>query len=85
MYGLIGSDYENSVGSIFFKPFFYPLERFLDKRGEDILTVKIPVREIKASKYIPNPTGHYDKIAKLNVPEDIEESLIWKINNHHSF
>ncbi len=79
--------YHHSVGSVFLKPFFYPLEKYLDKidRDKETLTVDIPLRKTELSQYIPNPISHYDEIARLDVPEDIEKNLEWGTGNHHSF
>jgi hypothetical protein len=76
---------EGRCGSMILKPFFYPLERHMNKKPDKIMTVDLPVRQIRASEQIPNPIDFYDSIARLKVTKKAESSLVWDNDNHHSF
>ncbi len=80
-----GPSNDHPVGSAFLKPIFYPLERYLDKKSRNTITVELPVRKIEASKQVPNPIAFYDAIGKMEVPEKAEKNLIWDDENHHQF
>jgi hypothetical protein len=79
--------YDHSVGSIFLKPFFYPLERHFDKKSENkkIITIETSVRNLKPSVPVQSPSDYYETIARLDIPEDIKENLQWSPQNHNSF
>src|SRR3989344_2216598 len=80
-----GDNYEESRGSVFLKPVFYPVERHLDKKPKGFKVLTIPIRKMKSSKPLPNPLAHYDRVARLEVPQDVEQNLVWSQENHHSY
>ncbi len=91
MRGMDGVDkdgnYDHSVSSVFLKPIFYPVEKILGggRKPERNMTIEMPVRKIKSAEQLPNPVDYYDGIAKLKVPEDVEQNLAWHTKNHHNY
>ncbi len=89
--GLIASDHDDYLGSAPVKAVAFPLEKALESKDKKVrakgklCSVKISLVDGKEKEDTSSVFDYFTRIARVEVPHEIEDNLVWSPANHHQY